>query len=243
MDLLLLPGLLCDQASWSEVVAGLRDVARCRVADYGDERSLEAMARRALGQAPQRFALAGHSMGARVAYEVLRIAPKRVTRLALLDTGHAQARAGSAERERREALVRIARAQGMRALAHAWLPPMIHPARMQDAALVDAIVAMVERSTPERYAAQVEALLHRSAVADLLRTVRVPALVACGREDGWSPLAQHEEIAALMPGARLVVIEACGHMAPMERPREVAAALRDWLAVPAAADGRAARAA
>jgi pimeloyl-ACP methyl ester carboxylesterase len=200
------------------------------------------MARRALEQAPPRFALAGHSMGARVAYEILRMAPERVMRLALLDTGHTRTPAGSAERERREALVRVARTQGMRALAHAWLPPLIHPARMRDEALVDAIVAMVERSTPERYAAQVEALLHRPAVADLLRTVRVPTLVACGREDGWSPLAQHEEIAALMPGARLAVIEACGHMAPMERPREVAVALREWLAAPVA-DGRAARAA
>jgi pimeloyl-ACP methyl ester carboxylesterase len=245
MDLLLLPGLLCDEASWAEVVDGVRDVARCRVADYGDEHSLAAMARRALDGTPGRFALAGHSMGARVACEILRIAPERVTHLALLDTGHAGAPQGAAweaERDRRLALVDIARAQGMRALAHAWLPPMIHPARVRDRALVDAIVAMVERSTPERYAAQVDALLHRSAVADLLRTVRVPSLVACGREDGWSPLPQHEEIATLIPGARLAVIAACGHMAPMERPREVGEALRGWLAEPLA-NGRATRAA
>jgi pimeloyl-ACP methyl ester carboxylesterase len=168
-----------------------------------------------------------------------------VTHLALLDTGHAgapQGAAGEAERDRRLALVDIAREEGMRALAHAWLPPMIHPARLRDAALVTAIVAMVERSTPERYAAQVDALLQRPQVDDLLRLVRVPTLVGCGREDGWSPLPQHEEIAALIPGSRLAVFEHCGHMAPMERPREVGEALRGWLAEPLA-NGRATRAA
>jgi pimeloyl-ACP methyl ester carboxylesterase len=244
MDLLLLPGLLCDEASWAGVGARLAGIARCRVAGYGDAGSLEAMARRALEGVPERFALAGHSMGARVACEVLRVAPQRVTHLALFDTGHAGAPTGAAweaERDRRLALVEIARTQGMRALAHAWMPPMVHAARLADEELVDAIVAMVERSTPERFAAQVDALLRRPRVDGVLRSVRVPALVGCGREDGWSPLQQHDEIAALLPGSRLVVFEDCGHMAPMERPADVAAALRSLLCGPAGRDASATR--
>jgi pimeloyl-ACP methyl ester carboxylesterase len=232
MHLLLLPGLLCDRASWDDVVRRLADVATCRVPDYGDADTLAAMARRVLANAPDRFALAGHSMGARVAVEVLRLAPARVTHLALLDTGSAALPAGAAgvdERARREALVALARREGMRALAHAWLPPMIPPERRDDAALVGAIVAMVERKTPQQFAAQVRALLARPDLAAFLPTVRVPTLVACGAEDGWSPLAQHEAIARLVPGARLVAIPGCGHMAPMERPDAVAAALRAWL--------------
>lgn len=238
MDLLLLPGLLCDEASWADVAIELAGSARCRVPDYGDAHSLADMAQRSLRGAPERFALAGHSMGARVACEILRVAPQRVTHLALLDTGHAGAPAGAAweaEREKRLALVAIARSQGMRALAHAWVPPMIHPGRLRDRALMDAIVAMVERSTPERYAAHVDALLARPQVDDLLRAVSVPTLIGCGRQDGWSPLPQHEEIAALVPGSRLAVFEDCGHMAPMEQPGAVAEALNEWLAQPTAA--------
>jgi pimeloyl-ACP methyl ester carboxylesterase len=92
---------------------------------------------------------------------------------------------------------------------------------------------MVERQTPDRYAAQIDALLGRPDVSALLRAIRVPTLVACGREDAWSPLPQHEEIAALVPGSRLAVFEDCGHMAPMEQPGAVASALVAWLAMPA----------
>jgi pimeloyl-ACP methyl ester carboxylesterase len=231
MDLLLLPGLLCDEASWAGVAAQLHDVAACRVARYGDERSLAAMAARALDGAPAQFALAG----ARVACEILRIAPERVACLALLDTGHTGVPAGVAgdsERERRRVLVESAHARGMRALAHAWLPPMIHPSRLQDENLVGEIVAMVERSTPQRFSAHVEALLARPAVGELLRAIRVPTLVACGNDDAWSPLAQHVAIASLVPGSRLATFADCGHMSPMERPAEVAAALRSLLCGP-----------
>ncbi len=235
--LLLLPGLLCDRASWSPAMAELRDHANCRVPDYADEASLSAMAGRVLADAPPTFALAGHSMGGRVALEVLRRAPARVTRLALLDTGYRSrpdGTAGDDERTRRMALLALARDRGMREMGREWMQAMVHPDRLADAALVEDILAMVARQTPERFAAQIEALLARPDVTDLLRTIRVPTLVACGREDAWSPLAQHREIAALVPGSRLEVFEDCGHMAPMERPDAVTAVLVDWLAAPLA---------
>ncbi|CAG0952444.1 2-hydroxy-6-oxononadienedioate/2-hydroxy-6-oxononatrienedioate hydrolase [Burkholderiales bacterium] len=235
--LLLLPGLLCDHASWAPVLPWLAPHARCHVPDYSSEASLGAMADRVIDEAPERFALAGHSMGGRVALEVLRRAPGRVLRLALLDTGYRSRPDGSAgddERGRRLALLALARERGMRAMGREWMRAMVHPARLADTALVEAILDMIGRQTPERFAAQVDALLARPDVSALLRSIRVPTLVACGRDDAWSPLAQHEEIAALVPGSRLAVFDDCGHMAPMEQPRAVADALVAWLCSPAA---------
>jgi pimeloyl-ACP methyl ester carboxylesterase len=236
--LILLPGLLCDHASWAPVVPALERHAGCRVADYADEHNLGAMAARVLAGAPQRFALAGHSMGGRVALEVMRRAPDRVTRLALLDTGYRSRPDGSAgddERARRLALLALAREQGMRAMGREWMRAMVHPDRLHDAALVADVVEMIARQTPDQYAAQIDALLARPDVTDVLRAIRVPTLVACGRQDAWSPLAQHEEIAALVPDSRLVAFDECGHMAMMERPAAVADALVAWLAMPARA--------
>jgi pimeloyl-ACP methyl ester carboxylesterase len=236
MHLLLLPGLLCDDAAWAPVVARLRGIADCRIAAYGDTDRLAAMAQRALAGAPARFAIAGHSMGARVAMEVYRLAPERVSGLALLDTGCQALPAGAAgeqERARRLALVDLARVEGMRAMGREWMRPMVHPARLADAALVEAILAMVERRTPEQFAAQIRALLERRDLTELLRSVHVPTLIACGRDDAWSPVAQHEAMAALVPHSRLAIFDDCGHMAPMERPHAVASALAEWLRVPA----------
>jgi len=238
MNLLLLPGLLCDDAAWLPVLPHLQGIADCRSVDYGDADSLPEMARRVLADAPAQFAIAGHSMGARVALEVYRTAPRRVTRLALLDTGYQALPAGAAgeqERSRRMALVALARADGMRVMGPEWMRPMVHPARLADAPLVEAILAMVERRTPDQFAAQIRALLARTDLTELLRSVRVPTLVACGREDAWSPVAQHEAIAALVPGSRLAIFDGCGHMAPMERPVAVAEALATWLNIAVAA--------
>jgi pimeloyl-ACP methyl ester carboxylesterase len=229
--LILLPGLSCDAAAWRPVVRELPGVT-CRIAELADVDHLGWMAQAVLDAAPARFALAGHSMGGRVALEIVRRAPERVSRLALLDTGYAPRAAGDAgehERRHRYELVAIAREHGMAAMGRRWSEPMVHPSRLADPALMEAIVDMIARSTPERFVRQVEALLARPDAAEVLATVRCPTLVLCGRDDGWANVAQHREIAARVPGSRLVVVDDCGHMAPMERPREVAQALRAWL--------------
>lgn len=232
MNLLLLPGLLCDHAVWSPVLPHVERAATCAVADYADETSLVAMAGRVLAGAPPTFALAGHSMGGRVALEVARLAPQRVERLALLDTGF-RARPtgaeGDAERAGRLALLATAREHGMPAMARAWVQPMVHPDRLADAALIEAIVAMFARRTPRQFEGQIAALLARPDAAEVLRALACPVLVLSGREDAWAPPRQHEEMATLVPGSRLAVLERCGHMAPMERPEEVGAALVAWL--------------
>lgn len=232
MNLLLLPGLLCDAAAWAPVLPHVGRAAECSIPDYADETSLGAMAERVLADAPPTFALAGHSMGGRVALEIVRRAPGRVVRLALLDTG-CRARppgaAGEAERAGRLALLATARERGMREMARTWVQPMVHPERLADDALIEAILAMFARRTPLQFAGQIEALLARPDATDVLRAVACPALVLCGREDGWAPPAQHEEMAALIPGSRLTILDRCGHMAPMERPDAVGAALAEWL--------------
>jgi pimeloyl-ACP methyl ester carboxylesterase len=236
MDLLLLPGLMCDAAVWAGVLPQLAATADCRVPEYPEARSLPAMAERVLAAAPPRFAVAGHSMGGRVALEIVRRAPERVLRLALLDTGYRARPAGAegeAEIAKRMALLALARGEGVRAMAREWVRPMVSPERLAERPLVDAILDMFERRSADVFAGQVEALLARPDATALLAAIACPTLVLCGRDDGFSPPAQHEEMAARIPGARLAVIERCGHMAPMERPREVGAALVAWIGAPA----------
>lgn len=235
--LLLLPGLVCDRAAWDAVVAHIGARARCEVHETGPDRTLGAMAQRVLAAAPPSFALAGHSMGGRVALEIVRRAPNRVERLALLDTGWRALPAGSAgeaERSARYALLATARRSGMRAMGRTWVEPMVHPARLADDRLMQAILDMIERRTPDDFEAQIEALLARPDAGAVLRGIDCPTLVLCGRQDAWSPLAQHEEIASMVPGATLAAIDDCGHMSTMEAPEPVAEAMLGWLRRPAA---------
>lgn len=230
--LVLLPGLLCDAAAWAPVVRHLPGVD-CRVDALPDHDDVGRIASEVLAAAPPRFALAGHSLGGRVALEIVRRAPDRVVRLALLDTGYAPCPAGEAgaeERRYRHALLALAREQGMAALGERWSKPMVHPSRLADRRLMDDLLAMIARSTPDRFARQIEALLARPDAAPLLAGIRCPTLVLCGRDDMWAPLAQHEELARRIPGSALAAVDACGHMSPMERPSAVAASLRAWLA-------------
>ncbi len=239
IDLLLLPGLLCDQSVWKHQAQALSGVAACSIPDWGSLDSLPAMAEAALRSAPERFSLAGHSMGGRVALEVYRLAPERVSRIALLNTGSDARPAGAAgdeEARRRLALVGLARSKGMRVMGRTWLPPMIDAARLGDAALVDSILDMLERKTPDIFEAQQRALLARPDANALLERIRCPALLLSGREDTWSPPARHAEMAAKIRGSELVIVPNCGHMSTMERPDAVSDALRAWL-IPSSSTG------
>jgi pimeloyl-ACP methyl ester carboxylesterase len=230
--LLLVPGLMCDAAVWQLVLPALSSGRTCQVVDHGDADALDQMARQLLHAAPPRFALAGHSMGARVALEVLRQAPERVSRVALLDTGYlarSTGAAGEEETRKRLALLEVACQQGVRAMAMQWVRGMVHPQRLKDTVLLEAIVTMFERKTAETFARQLRALLQRPDASGVLRTIHVPALVMCGRQDTWAPVTQHEAMCALIPGAQQKVVEDAGHMAPMEQPQAVAAMLLHWL--------------
>lgn len=228
-SLFLLCGLLCDEAVWADVAARLVDVAEVRIVSFPGCTTIGDMACNVLDSAPPTFALAGHSMGGRVALEVWRRAPQRVTGLGLLNTGVHPARA--AERDSRGALVQLARSRGMTALARQWLPPMMGAAPARIAEVMPVLEAMVERSTPESFAGQVNALLQRPDARSVLPTIDVPTVLLSGGNDTWSSLAQHADMQRDVAHATLVEIVGAGHMAPIERPEPVARALRRWLAV------------
>ncbi|MDB5742087.1 MAG: alpha/beta hydrolase fold [Polaromonas sp.] len=232
--LLLLPGLLCDEANWAAQCADLAGMADCRVPAYPTLDSIEAMAEHVLATAPPGgFAMAGHSMGGRVALEVLRRAPERIERLALLDTGFqalAAGEAGEKERAGRHQLLALAQSEGMRAMGTQWACGMVHPSRL-GTPVFEAILDMIARHTPAMFAAQIQALLARPDASALLPQIRCPTLLLCGRDDLWSPLVRHESMQRAIPGARLEVIELSGHMTTMEQPRAVSQALAQWLAL------------
>jgi pimeloyl-ACP methyl ester carboxylesterase len=225
--LILLPGLLCDQEIWAGQVARLSERNEVVCPGFLDHPSIETMAQAVLARAPARFSVAGHSMGGRVALEIAARAPHRLERLALLNTGLHPARPGEAEGRSR--LVRLAFEEGMGALAHHWLPPMLAPGRARDEGLTARLTAMVERATPRLFQRQIGALLTRPNARRGLAAIPCPTEVIVGRQDGWSPLAQHQEIAALIPRARLTVIGDCGHMSPAEQPEAVTEALVQWM--------------
>lgn len=223
--LYLLPGLLCDDSVWRHQCENLSDVLDVRVANFKGFDSLTAMAQSILEQTSAAFYLAGHSMGGRVALEVMNLAPERVSKLALLDTGVHPRQDG--ESKKRQALIDLARDKGMAALAESWARPMLHPSRQQGA-LMDEICAMVCRYSLAEYEGQIKALLNRPDARPYLANIACETLVMAGREDTWSPPEQHQEFAALIPRAQLSIIENCGHMATMEQPEIVTEALRRW---------------
>lgn len=225
--LVLLPGLLCDAALWHGQVAGLASVADSWVADLTHDDSLVAMARRVLQAAPPEFALAGLSMGGYCAFEVIRQAPERVRRLALLDTG---ARADTPEQtSRRRGLIELAEKGEFKGVTPRLLPLFVHRDRLNDKTLTDAVTAMAERVGRDAFLRQQKAIIGRVDSRASLANIKCPTLVLCGREDVLTPPALAEEIAAGIPGARLDLIDRCGHLSTMERPEAVTAELRQWL--------------
>ncbi len=225
--LVLLPGLLCSESLWRHQIAGLADIADCTVADLTGHETMAAMAAHVLDGAPPAFALAGLSMGGYLAQEIMRLAPQRVTRLAILDSS---ARSDStAQAERRRGLIELARSGRFRDVTSRLLPLFIHPDRLGDVALTDTIMGMAESVGREAFLRQQSAIMSRPDGRDDLSRIACPTLVLCGRQDELTPLELHEEMAAAIPDARLVVIEDCGHLPTLERPDEVNAAMRAWL--------------
>ncbi|MFP1633516.1 alpha/beta fold hydrolase [Zhengella sp. ZM62] len=225
--LVLIPGLLCDYASWSTIPGRLAGRLPVVMADITTQETIPAMARDILDRVPGPLLVAGHSLGGRVAFEMWRQAQERIHGLSVLDTGTTTYKQG--EEKLRARRVALAYDEGMRALAADWLPPFVHPARHADVALMASLSAMVERMTPEGHERQIKALLSRPDAGPVLPTITCPALVATGSHDKWSPPADHEAMAAAMPDARLVIFEEAGHFTIAEQPETVATAMLDWI--------------
>lgn len=225
--LVLLPGLLCDAALWTPQIEALADVADSTVADTTRHDDVGALAAAVLDRAPARFALAALSMGGYVAFEILRRAPERVTRVALFGTS---ARPDTPEQtRRRRLLIELGRTGRFRGVTPRLLPTLIHPDRLDDADLVRTVTAMADRVGRAAFERQQRAIMNRPDSRPGLAAVRGPALVAVGRQDALTPPALSEEIAAGIAGARFAPIEDCGHLSSLERPEDVATLLRGWL--------------
>ncbi|MBK8978318.1 MAG: alpha/beta fold hydrolase [Planctomycetes bacterium] len=225
--LLLVPGLGCDQRLWRHALTHLRDVAAPRFVELPDTDRVDAMAREILAEAPPTFALAGLSMGGYVAFEMLRQAPARVVRLALLDTT-ADLDAPGVSAARQQALLDIA-AGRFDAHVESRLPVLLGPAAYADPSIVATTRAMALAVGAARYARQMRAIMSRPDSAATLRAVACPTLVACGQDDALTPPSTHRAMAGAIPHSRLAVLERCGHLAPLEQPLATTAALRGWL--------------
>lgn len=224
--LVLVPGLACDAALWRAQVTGLADVAATSIADTLQDDSIAAMAERLLASAPERFALAGFSMGGYVALAAARLAPGRITRLALVATS---ADAETADEARlREAALATARERGLERVIRGSLDRLVHP--QADPAVAESVAAMALRLGADTYARQQHAIAAREDGHGVLAALRVPALVLAGAQDRMIAPAHSAAMARTLGQDAFCEIERCGHMAPMEQPRAVNAALREWLA-------------
>jgi pimeloyl-ACP methyl ester carboxylesterase len=225
--LVLLPGLICDRALWEAQIAALGDIAETHVGDLTQDESVDAMAQRVLAAAPAHFALAGLSMGGYASFAIMRRAPERVERLALLDTS---ARPDTPEQtQARKDMINLAQLGKFKGVTPQLLPRWIHPEHMKNEALVRAVSEMTLRVGPEAFVRQQRAIMTRPDSRPGLSRITCQTLVLCGRDDQATPVEAHREIAADIPDSRLTIIEHCGHLSTMEKPGEVNAALRAWL--------------
>ena len=225
--LLLLPGLLCNERLWAEQVKNLSDIADVIVVDMTQDQTLEDMARRVLSCTDCSFALAGLSMGGYVALEVMRQAPTRVERLALLDTS---ARSDTLEQtaRRKDLIDQVDRGE-FKGVSLKLLPVFIHADRLSDEELVADIRAMLVSVGKDTFLRQQQAIMRRPDSRSSLGDIECPTIVICGREDVLTPRDLSEEIAENIPNAELFLIDHCGHLSTMERSEEVNALLRAWL--------------
>ena len=223
-ELLLLPGLICDERLWRDVITGLD--ARCSVADLTQDQSMAAMAARALAAAPARFALAGLSMGGYVAFEIMRQAPERVTHLALFDTS---ARPDDEARKatRRKGIDMVGQGKFI-GVSRGLLGSLIAPQHMGTDVARD-VQAMSERVGQAAYMRQQVAIMNRVDSLALLGTIEVPTLVGVGAMDTMTPRVLSEEMAAGIAGAELVEFPDSAHLPTMENPEAVVAAMKGWL--------------
>lgn len=227
LPLVLVPGLLCSARLYGPQIAALWPFGQVAVADHRRDADMAAIAVRILAAAPPRFALAGLSMGGYIAFAMLRLAPERIARLALLDTA-----AGPDLPEQkvgREKFIAMAEAGKLTDVVEMLTPRFLHRSRQNDEALKRVVRDMAAETGPEAFVRQQKAIMSRPDARPLLASIRCPSLVLVGEGDELTPPELAKEIAGGISGARLVVVPDCGHLSTLEKPEAVNAALTDWL--------------
>jgi pimeloyl-ACP methyl ester carboxylesterase len=227
LPIILIPGLNCSARLYAEQIPVLWQFGPVTVADHRRDDNMAAIGRRILAAAPPRFALAGLSMGGYIAFEILRQAPDRVAKLALLDTGP-----GAEVPERtaqRWPLIELARQGRFGDVTDDQFPWLVHRDRRGDAVLKAAVGAMNEETGPEAYIRQQQAIMVRPDSRPGLAAIACPTLVLVGDDDRLTPPELSREMAKAIPGARLVVVADSGHLSTMEQPQAVNRALVEWM--------------
>lgn len=225
-----LPGTLCDERLFAPQIAALSPYADCRVGDVAAADSLPECARHILDTAPSRFSLCGLSWGGIIALEIMRQQPERVARLALLNCNARPA--SEATRARQQRFVGMSQLGEFREITTDFLKDaMLHPDHRQDLSLRRTVLAMAESVGRARFVNQVKAQLARPDSRPTLGKVSCPTLVLGAREDEVCTVPMHEEIAAAIPGAELLILERCGHLSTLEQPERVNEALLRWLSI------------
>ena len=228
MPIVLVPGLNCSARLYAEQIPALWRFGPVQVADHTRDDSMEAIAAGILAQAPPRFALVGLSMGGYIALTMVRQAPARVHKLALLDTS---ARPETPEQsERRKPQIALAQGGHFAEVPPLQFPVFVHRNRQHDEALRARVRTMAEETGAEAFLRQQKAIMTRPDMRPLLASIACPTLVLVGDGDELTPPPLSEEIAAGIAGSRLVVIADCGHLSTMERPEAVNRELVEWMA-------------
>lgn len=226
LPIVCIPGLACSARLYEHQIPALWTVGPVMVARPTEHDRIAALARSILAAAPERFALLGLSMGGYLSFEILRQAPQRVAKLALLDTS---ARPDTPEQsENRRAQIRLAATTPAGAIADGLFPRLVHRSRRDDEGLRGIFRQMAEEVGTAAYARQQAAIIDRPDSRPTLSTIRCPTLVVVGDGDELTPPPVAAEIANGIPGARLVTVADCGHACTVERPAEVTAVLLEW---------------
>lgn len=226
--LVLIPGLLNDSALWTYQIEQLSDlVDRVVVPDISRYDDIAPIAAQVLAETEGDLAVAGLSMGGYVAFEILRQAPERVERLALIDTSARQD--SDEQRRRRRGLIELAEKGRFKGVTPRLLPMLVHESRLRDATVTGPIFEMAARIGKDGFIRQQKAILSRPDSRDLLSGIRVPTLVMVGRQDRLTPPHLAEEMADGIADASLHMLEDCGHLPALERAEETAEAMREWL--------------
>ena len=225
--LLLVPGLACTAELFRPQIDVFSSERMILIADNRSDDAIEAIAERALAEAPERFALAGLSMGGYVALAIQRLAPGRVTRLALLDT---TARPDTPEgTERRRILMAWAQSGETERIHQALWPRLVHPDRHSDRVLEGIVRRMLDETGSDAFCRQQEAIIARVDSRPLLAAIACPTLVLVGAHDAITPVEMAQEMADAIPQSKLVVVPETGHLATLEAPVHVNAALARWM--------------
>jgi pimeloyl-ACP methyl ester carboxylesterase len=227
VPILLVPGLASSARIYAPVIPALWRFGPVMVANHIRDDSMAAIARRVLSEAPPRFALAGHSMGGYIALEIMRQAPGRVLKLALINT---QARPDTPEATaRRRGLIERARRGELRAAREESFPELVHPSRRDDAKIRQLVDEQGEDVGAEAYIRQQTAIIARADSRPTLATITCPTLVLTGDQDNTIPNAFSKEMAEGIAGAKLVILDHCGHLPQPEQPEATVRALVEWL--------------